>query len=846
MFAKLKNRFNATRFEFTLHVHSLQPWPAGNKAIAIGWQRGKRRKGATNSVFPLPTPEKLGTVVRFNEKFNVSATLYKAAGADKNSQVGPFKKKCLILAILETDGRTHATAALGRVVIDLAEHASIDGQEICTFQVACNKSIHAAVGEPKLTLTLRSRWKKAGADMTEDEVASMSTDTTGSNLTSNLRDFVSRGKPSKSKKESDQDLLGFDGRAAAAGGMDAMETIGEEDGDAHLAGRAEAYREADEAGYDSPRDMRDLDDAEGMWDNADYDVAGTLNLHDDDDYGHAHPVSAVVVPPSPSMPGRAQSSKGGRWRMESMGSGETTGSVRMAPQTPVPVSEKAPDMTMRPRASATKTTQTDTSDFLGIPAPELDDTSALQDELLIAAAVEFGVYNGSRALLPGRAPGRVIHSPARRIARTLVCLGRQDGLPFGHLALRHIEASVVGHRSDVQQLAYWWTNCCHLRGFLQSLNLAMPQDGVDGEVQLHWAPRTFVPKLLAQEKFIFDELVSYMWTHTLVPHVAASRAKAPQNALTGTSFNKRAGHEAALRKWLESFELVNAQLKAVGRYGHVSTLRQQVLLELLKRVDVLLFHYLLTVPAPDGEPLSEPATPVSGRSGPSDGPAPLMDPRHPNMPVLDENMLFFTRGLLTFGAGMNLKMACTRFQQWSFGEGGLREIWAQLPEQGQSLFPYLKGAADLLMMPKDLLLDEGIREDMCANLPFSTVVFIANRFQADDFAHDGIPGDVLAALRSEASGAGVDYNRPPDIEVEAEGTYYSPTDDMVMEKVEVGEEPGLEYDADSEDELDALGALNSDPEVGIQKPLRFKLLHNLWSAGVPRSRRITIHKDAGI
>lgn len=66
------------------------------------------------------------------------------------------------------------------------------------------------------------------------------------------------------------------------------------------------------------------------------------------------------------------------------------------------------------------------------------------------------------------------------------------------------------------------------------------------------------------------------------------------------------------------------------------------------------------VPAPDGEPLSEPATPVSGRSGPSDGPAPLMDPRHPNMPVLDENMLFFTRGLLTFGAGMNLKMACTR------------------------------------------------------------------------------------------------------------------------------------------------------------------------------------------
>lgn len=69
--------------------------------------------------------------------------------------MGPFKKKALILAVLETDGRTHATAALGRVVIDLAEFASIDGQELRTFVVACNKSIHAAVGEPQLTVTIR-------------------------------------------------------------------------------------------------------------------------------------------------------------------------------------------------------------------------------------------------------------------------------------------------------------------------------------------------------------------------------------------------------------------------------------------------------------------------------------------------------------------------------------------------------------------------------------------------------------------------------------------------------------------------------------------------------------------
>lgn len=58
-------------------------------------------------------------------------------------------------------------------------------------------------------------------------------------------------------------------------------------------------------------------------------------------------------------------------------------------------------------------------------------------------------------------------------------------------------------------------------------------------------------------------------------------------------------------------------------------------------------------------------------------------------------------------------LCCCRFQQWAFGDGGMREIWANLPQQGQSLFPLLRSTSDLLMMPKDLLLEEGIRADLC-------------------------------------------------------------------------------------------------------------------------------------
>lgn len=57
--------------------------------------------------------------------------------------------------MLETDGRTQATAALGRIVIDLSEYAAIEHQETRTFMVTCNKTIHSAVGDPQLMVTIR-------------------------------------------------------------------------------------------------------------------------------------------------------------------------------------------------------------------------------------------------------------------------------------------------------------------------------------------------------------------------------------------------------------------------------------------------------------------------------------------------------------------------------------------------------------------------------------------------------------------------------------------------------------------------------------------------------------------
>jgi hypothetical protein len=99
---------------------------------------------------------------------------------------------------------------------------------------------------------------------------------------------------------------------------------------------------------------------------------------------------------------------------------------------------------------------------------------------------------------------------------------------------------------------------------------------------------------------------------------------------------------------------------------HTALVCTQVLLEVMKRMDVLIFHFLINPPS---DSLSEggssavsshqPDSP-SSRDGVEAQQQVLRDTINPNMPMLDDSMLFFTRGVLTFGTGMNLKMACTR------------------------------------------------------------------------------------------------------------------------------------------------------------------------------------------
>ncbi|GIL78018.1 hypothetical protein Vretimale_7358 [Volvox reticuliferus] len=910
--SKVKQKLTATRFEFSFVVHNLAPWPEGARAIAIGYQRGKRRRGATRSVYPSRQPGRLGAVVRFNERFDMPVTLYKASGGNASTTgLGPFKKKCLILAVLETDGRTQATAALGRVVVDLSEYAAVEHQETRTFMVSCNKAVHAAVGDPQLMVTIRCRWKKmreagggSGANL-PDETASMSTDTTGSRMTANLSSFLRfkfTGKGNGPLNE-EQDLRGFEAAAPAG-----TATSGQVNGGrgSSLAGDAPGLSKV----MDTIQESHDEPAEPVFTSTAQPTSSRTATPH----------ASVKALTPSSSITGQDLSQRSPLRGSEMESAREALEGGMMGLSLREIHRNRQPLAGMQaPGGSAHSLAAAADSELL----------AALRHELLTVAALEAAVYFARRPpgaglgsavtasandLAAVRGPGtasgvvsftgkvalaiangRGAHTPARRLVRTVVAMGPSDGPQFGAATLRAVRAQVSAAAGDgLDTLSYWWSNIVHMRAMLACLSPSLGNGGgssaslvpsqlPSGAGGEHWASAVLVPELRRLERMLFDEVLVRMWDRVLLPTVlgAASRpgGSAATSRTSSPAVTKRAQQEAAIKKWFEALEAVCSALnRHVGSAGHATILRHQVLLQCLKRVDLLLFAHLLGgIEQPgvadllaDYDPHRTVAWTGGGGCGGGGG-------ANGAFPYLDDASLPFARGVLTFGGGMSVKMTVTRLQQWATGQPALggagaaggtsaaaaAEAAAALASGADRsggtsggaapgstlgpLFPLLRAAADLLMMPKELLLDRAVRLDVGAALSMRSVLHILERFKPDEFAQDSISPTILESLLEDAALPQMHLRSPA---ADVNSGYLPPADSMLMRAVEAGSEPGLEYDADSEDEMEELaqvvakssihacsgssGALHSAGSAF--SAVRFRLLHDMWAASAPRRR----------
>ncbi|CAL5224103.1 g6734 [Coccomyxa viridis] len=464
----------------------------------------------------------------------------------------------------------------------------------------------------------------------------------------------------------------------------------------------------------------------------------------------------------------------------------------------------------------------------GAMSEEAIQLERLQKELRTVAALEAAVYTaragkGSQR----RIKARTCHAPARRLARTTISLGPDEGILFGLRAIRAVEAAAES-ASDVVGRAFWWSNCIQLRWMLWAMSHGGSLDSEYGQElggsvdDFDWVMQVLVPPLRELEGYVFEQLLRQLWRNVLLEAtfgdtLAGASAAKP---ILPSKHRQATREEQAVQRWLQALQGVQRALlpaASAATSGHVTLLKQKALTAILRRLDALLFGKLLGAAERRGS---------AGDLGLEEGRGAFSDDWDSMLAdgniALDPELLPFPRGRFSFGVGVNLKMAVSRWTNWA-ADVGLREE-NMGAEEGYMLFPCLRATADLLMMPKEVLTDRAIRAEVVPGLSLRRICQLLNRFLPDDFAPDPLPPGLLDALNNETP-----PSEPAMSPTNKLHAAYEPISEAELLADGLIEPVSLEMDDESEDEVEALSEMY-DPDCSSDGTYRFVLLKELWAS----------------
>ncbi|KAF8390615.1 hypothetical protein HHK36_025142 [Tetracentron sinense] len=423
----------------------------------------------------------------------------------------------------------------------------------------------------------------------------------------------------------------------------------------------------------------------------------------------------------------------------------------------------------------------------------------LEGELREAAAVEVGLY--SIVAEHGSSTNKV-HAPARRLSRLYFHAYKERSQTRRASAARSTVSGLVlvakACGNDVPRLTFWLSNSVVLRTIIsQAIGDQLPlsagpcietNDGRKGNDSssslLKWKeyspskkekirvtenfdnwedPHTFTTALEKIEAWIFSRIIESVWWQTLTPHMQSVAGK-PSNRSMGSSSRKTYGRkynlgdqeqgDFSLDLWKKAFKDSCERLCPIRAGGHecgcLPVLARlvclyvlffydcaQVMEQCVRRLDVAMFNAILR--ESDDE---IPTDPVSD-------------------PISDSKVLPIPAGKSSFGAGAQLKNAIGNWSRWLtdlFGidddsspkdENGLENEDIQEFESSLKPFHLLNALSDLMMLPKDMLLNGSIRKEVCPAFGALLIKRVLNNFVPDEFCPDPIPEVVLQALDSE-------------------------------------------------------------------------------------------------
>uniref|UniRef100_A0A2P2MQB6 Uncharacterized protein MANES_09G030300 n=1 Tax=Rhizophora mucronata TaxID=61149 RepID=A0A2P2MQB6_RHIMU len=510
----------------------------------------------------------------------------------------------------------------------------------------------------------------------------------------------------------------------------------------------------------------------------------------------------------------------------------------------------------------------------------------LEAELRVVAALEISLYS----VVPEHGcSAHKVHTPARRLSRLYIHACKHwTQNKRATIAKNTVSGLVLISKScgnDVPRLTFWLSNAIVLAEIIsqtfgnsrhpsplsklaESNGSARRTEGksmtlkwkgskqVNGFVQFadDWQEiGTFTAALEKVESWIFSRLVESVWWQALAPHMQSPSGNLSSKTigkLLGPALGDQQQGSFSINLWKNAFQDAFQRLCPVRAGGHecgcLPVIARMVAEQCVARLDVAMFNAILRESAHE-----IPTDPVSD-------------------PILDSRVLPIPAGELSFGSGAQLKNSVGNWSRWlmdTFGmdaDDSLKE-YVQNNEDDDKQdrepkpFPLLNELSDLLMLPKDMLMDRSIRKEVCPTIGLPLIKRILCNFTPDEFCPDHVPGAVLEALNADSI---VERRLSGDLAksfpyAAAPVLYTPPSSTNVAEKVaEVGTRSQLSRNASavqrkgytSDEELEELDSplpsiiekLPSSPSIvpngKLKEPAvsavtnaRYELLREVWS-----------------
>ncbi|XP_071725260.1 uncharacterized protein [Rutidosis leptorrhynchoides] len=401
----------------------------------------------------------------------------------------------------------------------------------------------------------------------------------------------------------------------------------------------------------------------------------------------------------------------------------------------------------------------------------------LESELREAAAIEAAIYSISAE--HGNSISR-IHAPARRLSRLYFYACKESLQPRKACAARNVVSGLVlaakACGNDVTRLTFWLSNCVVLRAIISQSTegpelpiSCRPTINRNREVKEknetcstsctrktssdNWEDsHTFTSSLEMIESWIFTRIVESIWWQTLTPPmqssptketdggVISSRRKKYSKKKSTSSGNLSRGNNLSVEIWNKAFKDAFERICHVRAAGHecgcLPMLAKLIMEQCVARLDVAMFNAILRQSSDE-----IPTDPVSD-------------------PITDSKVLPIPAEKFSFGAGAQLKNAIGNWSRWLTNLFGLDDDdsnkdgneYGYNDEREDSSFKsfhLLNALSDLMMLPKDLLLNTSVRKEVCPVLGAPLIKRVLHKFVPDEFCPDPLPHNILEILESQ-------------------------------------------------------------------------------------------------